>query len=77
MPELAPPTTGQLLVGGDWASAHGDSDGLAHVAAQLAERVSEPLKHELIEIAWSCHQDAEQGARQWAQFRHQLSHHPA
>ncbi|HEY4240512.1 MAG TPA: hypothetical protein VGM88_11890 [Kofleriaceae bacterium] len=37
----------QLLVGADWACAHGDAGGLADVARRLAPLVDAPLRTHL------------------------------
>lgn len=40
----------QLLLGADWACAHGDAGGLAHVLRQLAARSAGPLEDPLRDV---------------------------
>jgi hypothetical protein len=60
---------GELLVGGDWACAHGDAETLAHIAGELAPCVAEPLHGQLAEVAVLAHTDPTRAAAAWAQVR--------
>lgn len=48
--ELSPHVFHALLVGGDWACAHGDPEGLMQVAERLSTFCSERLRAELAEV---------------------------
>jgi hypothetical protein len=63
------PNASHLLFGGDWACAHGDPAGLANVARQLAARVDEPLRLELIGLSQLCRHDLAGAARRWPLLR--------
>ena len=60
---------GDLLAGGDWASAHGDFGTLGHVAGLLADRVAEPLCCECREICACCCTDPDAASARWARVR--------
>lgn len=60
---------GDLLVGGDWASAHGDFGTLRHVAGLLADRVPESLRCECREICACCHTDPDAASARWGHLR--------
>ncbi len=72
MSNPSPVSTGALLVGGDWACAHGDIEALSFVAEQLSDRISGPLHGELVELARLCRRDEELAARQWPTLRRRL-----
>jgi hypothetical protein len=55
----------ELCFGGDWACAHGDISGLAHIVERLAERVREPLHYELVELARTCRSDPDRATARW------------
>ena len=55
---------GALLVGGDWAIAHGDADGLAHVAAALGARLRGPRKSRVSERRFRRRTDRKKAWRQ-------------
>lgn len=56
---------GALIVGGDWAIAHGDADGLAHVAAALRVRFGGLLSVELEELQGLCTTSYQRAAARW------------
>ena len=58
-----------LLVGGDWACAEGDVGTLARNAELLAGCVAEPLRHELLDLARTCHVDYEHASERWCEVR--------
>jgi len=60
---------GELLVGGDWACAHGDAETLAYVAQQLASCVAEPYHGQLAEVARLAHTDPGLATAAWARVR--------
>jgi hypothetical protein len=60
---------GQLCVGGDWACAHGDLAGLAHVAEELAARAHEPLHCQLVEVVRACRYDPDRAPALWFGLR--------
>jgi hypothetical protein len=55
-------TIGELLLGGDWACAHGDLAGLGEVATRLVARLRDPR---LAPLAAACHCDA----TRWPQLK--------
>ncbi len=62
---------GELVIGGDWACAHGDFSTLHHIAEQLAEHADNhtSLKRQLLAFANACYDDPDQAAVQWAALR--------
>jgi hypothetical protein len=61
---------GELLAGGDWAIAHGDADGLAHVAAALARITHEEVARDLRDLCKLCADDA---AARWPALRYRCT----
>ena len=55
----------QLVLGGDWACAHGNLEGLEDVAQQLAEIADEPVHSELLAVAQECRTNPEHAIRHW------------
>jgi hypothetical protein len=55
----------ELCFGGDWACAHGDLSGLAHVADELAGRVRDPLHEQLVEFARTCRSNPDRATARW------------
>jgi hypothetical protein len=60
---------GELLQGGDWAVAHGDADGLAHVAKSLSRETSGQIARDLRELCDLCARSYPDAAARWAKFR--------
>ena len=71
--ETRAPPLGTLLVGGDWACADGDVGTLAHVAGQLAERLDDELRAELLELVNRCHHVPDKAGAAWARLRELLA----
>ena len=63
---------GALRVGGDWACAHGDLDGLRHVAQQLAARFEVDLRTELEDLVTACSSDPDRAVALWDAVKTQL-----
>jgi hypothetical protein len=63
---------GKLCVGGDWACAQGDLDGLRHVVQQLAAYVPEPLHCELERLASDCGADPDRATALWDALKDRL-----
>lgn len=59
----------ELLLGADWAIAHGDAGGLSYVVAELSRHVPASLRGELIEFASLCHVSYDLAAERWPQIR--------
>ena len=71
--DMAPSCTmGSLLIGCDWACAHGDTETMAHVIAQIAERSEDPLRIELEELSRLWCLDPDLAARRWPLLRRQI-----
>jgi len=66
--ELSVPI-GELSFGGDWACAHGDLEGLAHIVQQLALRLPEPLHDELVELVRTCYQNPDRATEKWFELK--------
>lgn len=60
---------GKLCVGGDWACANGDLEGLRYVAQQLARYVHEPMHCELVALADACASDPNRAVALWDQLK--------
>lgn len=60
---------GAFLVGGDWAIAHGDADGLAHVAAALGRCLHGPVVDELRELSELCQDHYDEAFARWLRVR--------
>lgn len=60
---------GQLLQGGDWAVAHGDADGLAHVVESLAHETEGEIARDLRELSALCMKSYPDAAARWAKLR--------
>lgn len=56
---------GKLCVGGDWACANGDLEGLRYVAQQLAVYLPEPMHCELVALAEACACDPNHAVELW------------
>ena len=70
-----PYNPGALLIGGDWAIAHGDSGGLAYVAVELGMHYRGGLARELIELSRLCSANFQQAAYRWPTLRARLAPH--
>ncbi|MBA3502978.1 MAG: hypothetical protein H0T65_21630 [Deltaproteobacteria bacterium] len=60
---------GELLQGGDWAVAHGDAGGLAHVARTLVSETKGKVARDLRELCELCADSYPDAAARWAAFR--------
>jgi hypothetical protein len=60
---------GVLLLGADWALAHGDADGLAHMVIALSSHARGLLAIELAELARLCGADFDAATRSWPEVR--------
>lgn len=60
---------GELVIGGDWACAHGDFSTLHFIAQQLADKAQAPLRRQLLACANACIDDPDDAAVQWAMLR--------
>ena len=60
---------GELVIGGDWACAHGDLSTLHFIARQLSEHAQPPLKRQLLGCADACYNDPDRAAELWASLR--------
>lgn len=60
---------GTLIVGGDWACAHGDLEALGDIARRLAEIPSEPLHCELVALADTCRSDPDRATDAWVRLK--------
>jgi hypothetical protein len=60
---------GELLQGGDWAVAHGDANGLAHVARSLASETKGQLATDLRVLCELCVHSYPDAAARWAALR--------
>ena len=60
---------GELLQGGDWAVAHGDADGLAHVVKSLASETDGEVARDLRELCEMCAHSYPDAAARWAKLR--------
>lgn len=59
---------GALLLGADWACAHGHAGTLAHVVTQLCGCVHGELSAELREFANQCCQGSEHAMQRWGEI---------
>ncbi|MEJ7597941.1 MAG: hypothetical protein WKG01_08550 [Kofleriaceae bacterium] len=66
------PDPGTLLIGADWAIAHGDAGGLAYVAAELGMQFRGSIARELLELAHLCESNFERAANRWPILRARL-----
>lgn len=64
-----PHRIGELCLGGDWACAHGDLEGLAHIVQQLARHLPERLHDELEELVRTCYQNPERATEKWFELK--------
>lgn len=62
-------SSGALLFGGDWAIAHGDADGLAHVARDLGDCVGGGLGHRLRALSQLCLTNYADAAARWLELK--------
>lgn len=60
---------GVLLVGGDWACAHGDLAGLAEVAKRLGSLTKGEIRTEAFTLARLCVADHQLAAGRWFELR--------
>jgi hypothetical protein len=60
-----------LLVGADWALAHGDIGTFAHVSKLLASRTGAALRADLLDLADLCYCDPDLAAKRWPILREQ------
>lgn len=69
----SPPHTahvvGELVIGGDWACAHGDFSTLHFIARRLAKHAPAQLQGQLLSCANACYDNPDQAAEQWASLR--------
>jgi hypothetical protein len=70
--DVTAPQASALLFGGDWACAHGDTAGLAHVAKLLAPHVPADRRAELAELARLCRSDHEHACERWLVLRRMI-----
>jgi hypothetical protein len=56
---------GALLVGAEWAIAHGDIDGLAHAVRELGDHVGGRVGERLRALSHLCAADYEQALARW------------
>jgi hypothetical protein len=56
---------GQLVLGADWAIAHGDADGLAHAVRELGECVGGGVGERLRALSHLCVADYEAASARW------------
>jgi len=70
-----PYNPGALLIGGDWAIAHGDAGGLAYVAVELGMHCRGGLARELIELSRLCSANFQLAANRWPKLRARLGPH--
>ena len=59
----------ELLVGGDWACAEGDTATMAHVASQLASCLAEPLRAQMLGFCATCRNDPAHAGDEWSRVR--------
>lgn len=59
----------ELLVGADWAIAHGDAGGLSWVLTELSSKVGAALRTDLLDLAALCHVAYETAAERWPALR--------
>jgi hypothetical protein len=60
---------GELVVGGDWACAHGDFSTLHFIGERLATHAASSLKTKLLAFAEHCLDNPERAATEWASLR--------
>jgi hypothetical protein len=60
---------GELLVGGDYTSADGDTGTLAHIAEVLSLCVAEPLRTELVPLIRMQRDHLDHAGEEWARVR--------
>ena len=74
MPSLDPrhPSAGELVVGADWAIAHGDAGGLAHAMRELGDRMGGGVGERLRALARLCLADYGEAAARWPALRSDL-----
>ena len=60
---------GELCFGGDWACAHGDLEGLAHIVQELALHLPETLQDELEELVRTCYQNPDRATEKWFELK--------
>jgi len=63
------PSLQELLLGADWAIAHGDAGWLSYVATALSRHVPAGLRSELVEFASLCHESYDAAAERWPMMR--------
>ena len=66
------PSPGELLVGADWAIAHGDADGLAHVVCELGARVGGGVGEQLRALSRMCIADYDAASACWPALKDAL-----
>lgn len=69
IPGLENPSLGQLFIGGDWASAHGDFETLEYIARSIAELTPEPMRQRVTVLARRCAQDPEHAVDAWVALK--------
>jgi hypothetical protein len=60
---------GVLLLGADWAIAHGEAGGLADVANRLSKCVNEAMCSDLRTVSSLCRHDFEHAVSRWLELR--------
>ncbi len=65
----------ELLLGGDWACAHGDAEGLGDVARQLEAVAPRRLRADLIAIRDAANTPGGNPFAKWASLRPALVEH--
>jgi hypothetical protein len=71
-PDPRHPSPGELLVGADWAIAHGDADGLAHAVRELGERVGGRVGERLRALSRLCMADYDEATARWPALKDDL-----
>lgn len=61
-----------MLVGADWACAHGEVGGIVDVARRLAKRSTGETQAEALAVAELCRTDPELALRLWRALRDRL-----
>jgi hypothetical protein len=65
-------TPGALMIGADWAIAHGDADGLAHAVRELGDRLNGRIGERLRALSRLCISDYGEAAARWPDLRDDL-----
>lgn len=60
---------GELVLGGDWACAHGDFGTLHFITVKLAQHAKPRLRRRLLDCATACYDNPDRAAAEWATLR--------